>query len=79
MRNEIEKREAPRADQVQSLDPGLGGVSENAFDVQLKRAETSDGSRYLSYTGAISVPRNLGGVITGVLGLDQRPVAAPRQ
>jgi kumamolisin len=51
---------------------------EKAFGVQLKEAEGSSGNRYLTYSGAISVPKNLSGIVTAVLGLDQRPVAAPR-
>lgn len=47
---------------------------EKAFGVRLQ--ETPE--HHLMYSGAISVPRNLGGIIVSVLGLDQRPVAAPR-
>jgi kumamolisin len=46
-----------------------------AFRVQLQSTQGADGHRYLTYTGAISVPKALAGIITSVLGLDQRPVA----
>lgn len=57
-----------------------GSVSnlEKAFDVRLQRSASSSGQEFLTYTGAISVPEALGGVVTAVLGLDGRPVAAPR-
>ena len=45
-----------------------------AFGVQLRMIDTG-GQQYLSYAGSISVPKPLAGVITAVLGLDQRPVA----
>lgn len=56
---------------------GPASAIEKAFGVQLQQAELS-GKQFLTYTGAISVPKALGGVVTAVLGLDQRPVAAPR-
>lgn len=45
-----------------------------AFGIQLRMIDTG-GQQYLSYAGSISVPKPLAGVITAVLGLDQRPVA----
>ena len=47
----------------------------NAFGVQLKWANDDTGHRYLTYTGALTVPQTLSGVVTAVLGLDGRPVA----
>jgi subtilase family serine protease len=47
---------------------------ENAFGVQLRMLEAR-GQRCLSYAGSISVHKPLKGVITAVLGFDQRPVA----
>ncbi|MFL6354213.1 MAG: protease pro-enzyme activation domain-containing protein [Bryobacteraceae bacterium] len=47
---------------------------EKAFGVQLRMVEAK-GQQCLSYAGSILVPKPLAGVITAVLGLDQRPVA----
>jgi kumamolisin len=47
-----------------------------AFDVDLKQYE-HDGTRFRGRTGTIQIPESLSGVITGVLGLDNRPVAKP--
>ena len=57
---------------------GSASALEKAFGVQLKQSEDPSGKQFLTYTGAITVPKTLGGVVTAVLGLDQRPVAAPR-
>ena len=57
---------------------GSASTMEKAFGVQLRQAESSSGQQYLSYTGAISVPKAIGGIVTAVLGLDGRPAAAPR-
>jgi kumamolisin len=46
-----------------------------AFGVQLRLAQDTKGQQYLSYEGSIMVPKPLAGIITAVLGLDQRPVA----
>jgi len=35
----------------------------------------SDGKTYLCYEGAIAIPESIRPLVTGVLGLDQRPVA----
>ncbi len=48
---------------------------DKAFGVQLKWANDDNGHHYLTYTGAITVPKALSGVVTAVLGLDGRPVA----
>ena len=56
-----------------------GSISdlEKAFGVQIKQAESPSGKQFMTYSGAISVPRALSGIVTGVLGLDQRPAAVP--
>ena len=46
-----------------------------AFHVKLCRVIDSNGNDYLSYKGPISIPRSVDGIVTAVLGLDQRPVA----
>jgi kumamolisin len=48
---------------------------EKAFGVQLRLAQDTKGQQYLSYEGSITVPKALAGIITAVLGLDQRPIA----
>jgi kumamolisin len=53
---------------------GTVDAMDKAFGVQLQQTK----NRLLTYTGAITVPKAQGGIITAVLGLDQRPVAAPR-
>jgi kumamolisin len=50
---------------------------ERAFGVQVKQAESPSGKQFMTYSGVISVPKALGGIVTGVLGLDQRPAAVP--
>jgi subtilase family serine protease len=54
---------------------GTAEQMDEAFRITLNWVTDSDGNRYLSYKGALSVPHNLSDVITAVLGLDQRPVA----
>jgi kumamolisin len=51
---------------------------DKAFGVQLQLTEDSSGRSFLTYSGTISVPKALDGIVKAVLGLDQRPVAAPR-
>lgn len=50
---------------------------EQAFGVRIGWATNKSGDRYLSYQGAISIPKQLDGIVTAVLGLDQRPIARP--
>lgn len=52
---------------------GTVSAMDQAFGVQLQQT----GEHVLTYTGAISVPKSLDGIVTAVLGLDQRPVASP--
>jgi kumamolisin len=47
---------------------------ESAFQVHLLSA-ASNGQEYLYYEGTLSIPSALAGIIVGVLGLDQRPIA----
>jgi kumamolisin len=53
---------------------GTASAMDKAFGVQLRQT----GEHQLIYAGSISVPKPLGGIVTAVLGLDQRPVASPR-
>lgn len=48
---------------------------ERAFSVHMGWVTDGSGARSLCYEGAISVPKPLAGIVTAVLGLDQRPVA----
>lgn len=48
---------------------------ESAFGVRLGLATDASGRRHLTYKGAIWIPKPLAGIVTAVLGLDQRPVA----
>jgi kumamolisin len=50
---------------------------QDAFDVELHDYEHHSIGRYRGRTGAISVPDDLHGVVTAVLGLDNRPQARP--
>lgn len=51
---------------------------ERAFGTQMGWVEDSAGNRHLSYQGALSIPQSLAGIITSVIGLDQRPIAKQR-
>lgn len=53
-----------------------GSVSqmETAFGARLRGCEIGK-HEYIYYEGSLSIPSDLAGVIVGVLGLDQRPVA----
>ncbi|MBV9302789.1 MAG: S8 family serine peptidase [Acidobacteriaceae bacterium] len=57
---------------------GTAEQMDAAFDIQLRRVKTNDGQQYLTYEGPLSVPQDVSGIITAVLGLDQRPVAQHR-
>jgi kumamolisin len=48
---------------------------ESAFGVRLGLATDANGHRHLTYKGAVWLPEPLAGIVTAVLGLDQRPVA----
>lgn len=49
-----------------------------AFGVQFVVDRTTAGGPFRGYTGAIQTPPELHGVIEGVFGLDNHPVARPR-
>jgi kumamolisin len=51
---------------------------QKAFGVDLGLVAESSGNQYLSHREAISIPQSLSNLVTAVLGLDQRPVAKPR-
>ncbi len=55
---------------------GTVATFSRAFQVQLYRFEHATGS-YRGRTGSIQIPQELSGVITAVLGLDNRPQAKP--
>jgi len=46
-----------------------------AFGVKIEERIATDGKHYLSYQGPIMLPKTVTGIITAVLGLDQRPLA----
>jgi kumamolisin len=48
------------------------------FGVKLGRYETPDGVVYRGREGSIAIPKELDGIVTAVLGFDDRPQAAPR-
>ncbi|MGH9639815.1 MAG: protease pro-enzyme activation domain-containing protein, partial [Bryobacteraceae bacterium] len=48
---------------------------EAAFGVCMGWVTDANDRRYLSYQGAVSLPKPLTGIVTAVLGLDRRPVA----
>jgi kumamolisin len=50
---------------------------QTAFDVHLQHYEHHSMGQYRGRTGSISVPDDLNGVVTAVLGLDNRPQARP--
>ena len=56
---------------------GTVSQAEAAFGVVLAHVEEG-GRTFRSYDGEITVPRSMAGVITAVLGLDERPVARRR-
>ena len=68
-----------RGDEVMSRTVTLAGTAANmekAFGVDLNEFEHDNGS-YRGYTGSIQIPEDLAGFVTGVFGLDDRPVAQP--
>lgn len=56
---------------------GTAAALGRAFGVQLKEYEFPDGT-YRGREGELSVPNDLAGVVEGVFGLDDRPVATPK-
>ncbi len=55
---------------------GTAAAMEKAFSIELTEFEYEHGS-YRGYTGAIQMPEELASIVTGVFGLDDRPVAHP--
>jgi kumamolisin len=55
---------------------GTAAAMEKAFSVELNAYEHPDGS-YRGHTGAIQMPEEFAGIVTGVFGLDTRPVVHP--
>jgi kumamolisin len=55
---------------------GTAAAMEKAFSVELNSYEHPDGS-YRGHTGAIQMPEEYAGIVTGVFGLDTRPVVHP--
>ncbi|MGF6244034.1 kumamolisin [Paraburkholderia sp. GAS38] len=58
----------------------LGGTIaqfQSAFEVELQHYQHHAIGQYRGRTGTISVPDNLSGIVTAVLGLDNRPQARP--
>jgi len=69
---------------ISDTNPAKGSVTlsgtvaqfSNAFGVELQNYEHTEGS-YRGRTGSIHIPTELDGIITAVLGLDNRPQARP--
>jgi kumamolisin len=57
---------------------GPASAVREAFGIKLGNFAAQDGSEYLSYEGELTMPSELSGKVTAVLGLDNRPVAKPR-
>jgi kumamolisin len=55
---------------------GTATAMEKAFSVELNEYEHEDGS-YRGHTGAIQMPEEYASLVSGVFGLDNRPVAKP--
>jgi kumamolisin len=55
---------------------GTAAAVEKAFGVELNEFECESGT-YRSYTGSIQIPEELASFVSGVFGLDDRPVANP--
>ena len=56
---------------------GRSADLEAAFGVTLLHHAHPDGGTYRTHDGPVTVPDHLDGVITGVFGLDDRPIAKP--
>jgi kumamolisin len=57
---------------------GTVAQMEDAFGVKLRLCRNGVQS-YLYYDETLTVPHSLAGTVEGVLGLDQRPIARPRE
>jgi kumamolisin len=69
----VEETDAARRTVVLS---GTVGQVNKAFGVALQNCE-EDGRTFRVREGSISVPETIGGIVTGVFGLDERPQAKP--
>ena len=56
---------------------GTAAAMEKAFSIELTEFEHEQGT-YRGFTGAIQMPEDLASVVTGIFGLDTRPVARPQ-
>ena len=54
---------------------GTVAQMEEAFSARIGSVEDSADHTHLSYQGSLSIPHSLDGIITSIIGLDQRPVA----
>ena len=54
---------------------GTAAQMEQAFGVKLGVAENQSGHKFQTYQGSITLPASLAGMVTAVLGFDQRPIA----
>lgn len=57
---------------------GTAAQMDAAFGVELVTVEDSAGHSFVTYQGTLSVPQQLAGIVTAVLGLSQRTVAQRR-
>lgn len=69
----IERADVPGFVRVSGPAPAI----QDAFQTPLEHAVTEHGVRFRQRTGPVRIPAELDGVITAVLGLDDRPVAKP--
>jgi kumamolisin len=56
---------------------GTVATLSKAFDLELVDYKNADGSTYRGRTGPVHIPSELDGIVTAVLGLDNRPQARP--
>jgi kumamolisin len=56
---------------------GTAANIQSAFGTTLAHYTTASGHAYRGRTGSISIPDELQGIVTAVLGLDNRPIARP--
>jgi kumamolisin len=56
---------------------GRTGDVQKAFSVELKMYTTEDNARFRGREGDVYIPDELDGIVTAVLGIDDRPVAKP--
>lgn len=51
---------------------------ESAFGCELNNYASTNGDRFRARSGPVQIPKELEGIVTGVFGLDNRPVATPK-